>query len=95
MFLDKYLFNYYLKNHMYAKCIEMMQKCIIDVIVSKIREKLPEYEYTGLKDLKLCCFKYLSDIYQDVVTELYSFDFESENYEYELYCMLDLYKELL
>lgn len=95
MSINKEVFSMQLKNKNYIFCIDMMRKEIIDILTKRIQNKNSDYTYTDTKLLKINCFRYLSEVEQDVAIELYDLEIIENTSYYELSRMLELYKALI
>lgn len=95
MNINKEVFSEHLKNKDYIYCTNEMRREIIDILVKRIQEKNPGYKYINTKALKVDCFRYLSDIEQDIAIELYDLEIVENTAYYELSRLLDLYKDLI
>lgn len=94
MALNKEMLSTYFQYKDYDKCIEMLRKEIINYIVKKIQIKDPNYKYSSIRCLKDDSLKYLSESDQEIVTDIYCFSFSEDVPEYELSCMMEIYKKI-
>ena len=95
MALNKNLFSTYFEYKDYNRCISMLREEIIHILVKRVQEKNSDYKYTTISNLKLACFKYLTEVEQEVSIGLYDFSFNEEATEFELSRMMELYKLIL
>lgn len=95
MALNKTLFSTYFEYKDYNHCVSMLREEIIRILVKRVAEKVPDYKYTTISNLKLACFKYLTEVEQEVSIELYDFSFNDDATEFELSRMMELYKLVL
>lgn len=94
MSFNKELFSENFKKKNYDICISLLRNEIIDILTKRIQEKNPNYKYTSVHSLKTNCFNYLSQLEQEISIQLYDFSFNEEVTEFELSCMMEMYKEL-
>lgn len=94
MSFNKDLFSENFKNKDYDMCISMLRREIIGILTKRIQEKNPDFKYISVLSLKNNCFKYLSELEQEISIELYTFSFNEESSEFELSCMMEMYQTL-
>ena len=94
MALNKEMFTTYFKYNEFDKCINMLRQEVKRIIVKKIQAINPEYQYTSLLKLKKDSYKYLSQIEQEILIELYAFSYSEEPESFELSRMMEIYKTL-
>lgn len=94
LILNKILFSTYFKYKDYEKCVILLRREIINILCCRVKEKNPNFVYTNISNLKLNCFKYLSELEQEIVIQLYDFSFDDVSIDYELSCMFEIYDSL-
>ena len=67
-----------IQDKKYDECIRIVKNKIIDYIVSLIREKDPDYEYTTIIDLIEMSEQYIGDERKNIARNLEYFSFEED-----------------
>ena len=92
--MNKKVFEYSLKNNDYNKCIEMLRKEIINILVKKIQVYNKFFKYSTTKDLYLKSKEVLDEQYITISYILYNLDIMNETDEFILDELLEMYKEI-
>lgn len=92
--MNKKIFDYSLKSKNYDKCIEILRKELIDILVKKINYKDRFFKYSTTKDLYYKAIEVLSEQNIIIAHTLYNMDIMDETDEYILDELLELYRDI-
>lgn len=93
--IDKDNLKSYLDDKDYSKCIVILFDEIKSILISKIKDKNPDYVYTTIGDLKNKSIRYLSTDLQSYAIAIYTLVMQPEDEAFELSLLLNIYEELI